>query len=167
MDSGQALPKPPGSHSLCDRPLLSIFTPALAPMGLGCTYVPQGPMVTRPHVFQPRRTCWGACRTAKAHGAGCVCAHGVLMHVFMCRVCECVGGGADCGGVLCGCGDGRGKHEGKVRGCGDGERGERQCQDACDGVRMCGDGQVGGGTGRRHAWRAAHMNAGGSACGEA
>ena len=42
-----------------------------------------------------------------------------------------------------------------------------QRQDACDGVRMCGGGQVGGGTGRRHAWRAACMKGGGSACGEA
>ena len=42
-----------------------------------------------------------------------------------------------------------------------------QHQDVCDGVRMCGDGQVGGGTGRQHTWRAACMKGGGLACGEA
>ena len=29
-----------------------------------------------------------------------VCVHTVLMHVFVCRICECIGGGADCGGVF-------------------------------------------------------------------
>ena len=42
-----------------------------------------------------------------------------------------------------------------------------QHQDACDGVRMCGDGEMGGGMGRWHVWRAACMKGGGSACGEA
>ena len=38
--SGQVLPKSPGSRSLCDWPLSSIFAPALAPIGLGRTYTP-------------------------------------------------------------------------------------------------------------------------------
>ena len=37
---------------------------------------------------------------AKVCGTGCVCACRVLMHVVVCRVCECIGGGADCSGVF-------------------------------------------------------------------
>ena len=51
-------------------------------------------------MFQPRRPRWGACQTAKVCGTGCVCARGVLMCVVVCRVCECISGGADCGGVF-------------------------------------------------------------------
>ena len=46
MDAGQALPKSPRSCSLCDRPLSSIFAPALAPIGLGHTCAPHPPAVS-------------------------------------------------------------------------------------------------------------------------
>ena len=98
------------------------------PHGLGYTYVPQGPMATQPHVFQPCRICCGACRTAKACGAGCVCTRGVLMRVFMCRVCECISGGMDCSGVFCGCSDGMGNNEGQ------GERLWRRREGRAEGV---------------------------------
>ena len=78
-----------------------------------------GPVGQLSHIYDVRQMCAGGTEpvqwhqnslkfithalgcswTAKAHGAGCVCAHGVLMHVFVCRVCEYVGGGANSGSI--------------------------------------------------------------------
>ena len=62
-----------------------------------------------PHLRRAADVC-GGCRAGAAVHTGVhveqqrcvgltVCAHGVLMHVFVCRVWECVSGGVDSGGV--------------------------------------------------------------------
>ena len=53
QSSGQVLPKSPGSCSLRDRPLSSIFAPALAPIGLGCTYAPHPCHLSLPRCYPP------------------------------------------------------------------------------------------------------------------